>query len=69
MGKPLESARFANNAPNTLFGHQYALVAVDEAHAARKHNVVHMALRALKEKTNVLVAMTATPVTTRPQVS
>ncbi|KAG6370138.1 P-loop containing nucleoside triphosphate hydrolase protein [Boletus reticuloceps] len=67
MGKPLESARFAKNALNTLFGHQYTLLAVDEAHAARKHNVAHTAVRALKEKAKVLVAMTATPVTTRPQ--
>ncbi|KAH0826426.1 hypothetical protein J3R83DRAFT_5404 [Lanmaoa asiatica] len=40
---------------------------MDEAHSARKHNLAHMAARALRERATLMVAMTATPVTTKPQ--
>jgi hypothetical protein len=42
---------------------------VDEAHAARKYNKVHLAVRGLLERCMAIVAMMATPVTTKPAVS
>jgi hypothetical protein len=41
----------------------------DEAHCARKYNKVHIAARGLQERSHSMVAMTATPVTTKPTVS
>ena len=42
---------------------------MDEAHCARKHNQIHRAYRGVRERCLALVAMTATPVTTKTQVS
>ncbi|KAH0833809.1 P-loop containing nucleoside triphosphate hydrolase protein [Lanmaoa asiatica] len=62
-----------NNAAHTLyvdqtvFGYNYSVCVVDEAHQARKHNKLHMALRALGSRSSMMVALTATPVTTKPQ--
>ncbi|KAG2352396.1 P-loop containing nucleoside triphosphate hydrolase protein, partial [Suillus spraguei] len=36
------------------------------AHCARKYNKVHIAARGLQERSHLMVAMTATPVTTKP---
>ena len=49
-------------------GQQYTMFAVDEAHLAHKHNVAHMGFCSLKDQAGALVAMTTTPVMTRPQV-
>ena len=64
MGKANPTARFKKISPSTVFGQSYTLFAVDEAHVACKHNLAHMAFRALRDKVKMLVAMTATPVTT-----
>jgi len=52
----------------TVYGRKYSFFIMDEAHSARKHNGAHLAARALRERSALMVAMTATPVTTKPQV-
>lgn len=42
---------------------------VDEAHMARKYNFIHRGIRYLQEKSWGFTALTATPVTTDPDVS
>lgn len=54
---------------NTVFGRRYLGVAVDEAHGFRNANKLFSSVRALRGHTDILVAMTATPVQTRPAVS
>lgn len=53
----------------TVFGRRYLAIAVDEAHAFRNVNKLYGAVRALREQTDVFVAMTATPMQTRATVS
>ncbi|KAG1798808.1 P-loop containing nucleoside triphosphate hydrolase protein [Suillus variegatus] len=65
-GKPTTGARFRRLSPNTLFGHEFNVTLFDEAHCARKYNKVHVAARGLQERSHSMVAMTATPVTTKP---
>ncbi|KAG2335631.1 hypothetical protein BDR05DRAFT_898054 [Suillus weaverae] len=65
-GKPIAGARFGRLGSNTLFGHDYNVTFFDEAHCARKYNKVHVAARGLQERSHSMVAMTATPVTTKP---
>jgi hypothetical protein len=52
----------------SIFGRRYLALAIDEAHAFRNPNKVFTSMRALREKVDLLVAMTATPVQTRPLV-
>ena|ERR1700744_6315299 len=54
---------------NTIFGRRYLAVAIDEAHGFRNVNRLYGAVRALRDKCDILVAMTATPVQSRPAVS
>lgn len=67
-GRAIPNSRFQAVSPSTVYGHEFGFFVLDEAHSARKHNLAHMAARALREKSKVMVAMTATPVTTKPQV-
>jgi phage terminase large subunit-like protein len=65
---PERSAQAVKHIHNTVFGRRYLAVAVDEAHAFRNTNKVYTAVRALREKTDLFVAMTATPVQSRATV-
>lgn len=65
-GQPMASPRFERIGPSTLFGRGYNVTFFDEAHCARKYNKVHVAARGLQERSHLMVAMTATPVTTKP---
>ncbi|KAG1838889.1 P-loop containing nucleoside triphosphate hydrolase protein [Suillus subluteus] len=65
-GQPMASPRFERTSPSTLFGRGYNVTFFDEAHCARKYNKVHIAARGLQERSHLMVAMTATPVTTKP---
>ncbi|KAG2359798.1 hypothetical protein BDR07DRAFT_1291359, partial [Suillus spraguei] len=65
-GKPIASPRFERISPSTLFGRGYNVMFFDEAHCARKYDKVHIAARRLQERSHLMVAMTATPVTTKP---
>ncbi|KAG1785036.1 P-loop containing nucleoside triphosphate hydrolase protein [Suillus plorans] len=65
-GQPMTSPRFERTGPSTLFGRGYNVTFFDEAHCARKYNKVHVAARGLQERSHLMVAMTATPVTTKP---
>jgi hypothetical protein len=60
--------RLSRPEETTIYGRQFLAVAIDEAHAYRNPNKAYTAMRALREKTDLLVAMTATPVQTRPAV-
>lgn len=53
---------------DTVFGRRYLGIAIDEAHGFRNANRLFSAVRALRDQTDILVAMTATPVQTRPSV-
>jgi hypothetical protein len=53
----------------TVFGRRYLAVAVDEAHDFRNVNKLFGAVRALREKTEIMVATTVTPVEMRHLVS
>jgi hypothetical protein len=68
-GQPMAGPRFERTAPSTLFGRGYNVTFFDEAHCARKYNKVHTAARGLQERSHLMVAMTAMPVTTKPPVS
>ncbi|KAG1779882.1 P-loop containing nucleoside triphosphate hydrolase protein [Suillus placidus] len=65
-GQPMAGPRLERTAPSTLFGRGYNVTFFDEAHCARKYNKVHTAARGLQERSHLMVAMTATPVTTKP---
>lgn len=69
VGLAIPSARYQNKSKDTVYGRTYGFVIMDEAHCARKHNQVHRAFRGLRERGLALVAMTATPVTTKAQVN
>lgn len=68
VGKAIRSPRFEALSPSTVYRQKYGFFIMDEAHTARKHNVAHMAAGALREQCVLMVAMTATPVMTKPQV-
>ncbi|KAH7905302.1 P-loop containing nucleoside triphosphate hydrolase protein [Hygrophoropsis aurantiaca] len=68
-GEPLPKSQYADLASSTLWSKRFGFFIMDEAHAARKANNLHVAARALRERAAVMVAMTATPVTTNPQAS
>ncbi|EGO04149.1 hypothetical protein SERLA73DRAFT_148782 [Serpula lacrymans var. lacrymans S7.3] len=50
----------------TVYGQQWGLFVMDEAHVARKYNRIYVAMRALHQQANVTIVLTATPVLTRP---
>jgi hypothetical protein len=66
--KPTMAARAWIYAGKTIFARRYLGVAIDEAHGFRNPNKLYAAIRALRDETDILVAMTATPVQTRPAV-
>ncbi|KAG1741027.1 P-loop containing nucleoside triphosphate hydrolase protein [Suillus occidentalis] len=65
-GCPQKTARYDRIHGNTIYGQHFSMLVADEAHVARKYNKVHLAFRGLLERCMVMIAMTATPVTTRP---
>src|SRR6266571_7554101 len=67
-GKPTTMPWMRAHERQTIFGRRYLGVAVDEAHGFRNVNKLYGAVRALREKTDIFIAMTATPVQTRPSV-
>ncbi|EGN97044.1 hypothetical protein SERLA73DRAFT_75888 [Serpula lacrymans var. lacrymans S7.3] len=50
----------------TVYGQQWGLFVMDEAHVARKYNKIYVAVQALRQQANVTIALTATPVLTKP---
>lgn len=68
--KALKRLDHINNIlPETLFGKQFLVAALDEVHSCRNLKSRHHAARALRECAQLMVGMTATPVTTKPIVS
>ncbi|KAG1786495.1 P-loop containing nucleoside triphosphate hydrolase protein, partial [Suillus variegatus] len=65
-GRPRKSARYDQVHDKTIYGRDYGMMIVDEAHVVRKYNKVHLACRGLSQRCLIVVAMTATPVTTKP---
>ncbi|KAH8986189.1 P-loop containing nucleoside triphosphate hydrolase protein, partial [Lactarius hatsudake] len=49
---------------NTIYGHRFLAVAVDEAHGFRTTNKLYAAVSALRQRTELFVAMTATHIQT-----
>ncbi|KAG8213507.1 hypothetical protein J3R82DRAFT_12050 [Butyriboletus roseoflavus] len=67
QGRGLKIAQYQRNAPHTVYGHEFGFMIMDEAHAGRKYNTAHVACRELRIKSRVIIALTATPVTTKAQ--
>jgi hypothetical protein len=68
-GTAIPTSRYAANGRKTVFGREYSLLVIDEAHEARKYNKLHLAARQLRTQSKAIIAMTATTVTTKPQAS
>lgn len=68
-GNLRKSVAYASRAKKTIYGRDYLGLIIDEAHVARKFNKIHTAYYALRKQSLCLVAMTATPVMTKLQVS
>ncbi|EPQ49722.1 hypothetical protein GLOTRDRAFT_134692, partial [Gloeophyllum trabeum ATCC 11539] len=66
-GEANPSVAFSRYRKGTAYGQDYLLLILDEAHAARKPNQLHVAVRGLRDRVSAMVAMTATPVTTKPE--
>lgn len=64
----MPNVRYEAKSPTTVYGRTYTFFVMDEAHSARKHNLARMGTHALRERSTLMVAMTATPMTTKPQV-
>jgi hypothetical protein len=67
-GKPTTNLRAQTLAEKTIFGRRYLGVAIDEAHGFGNVNRLYGAVRALREETDIFVAMTARPMQTGPAV-
>jgi len=53
---------------NTIYGQQWLISAIDEAHNVRNLNHAYFASISLRMQSQFIVAMTATPVNTKLQV-
>ena len=67
--EPRQAPAYPNRVSTTLYGRRYLSMIMDEAHTARKLNKVHTAACALRTMSAGVIAMTATPVMTKLQVS
>ncbi|KAH9949213.1 P-loop containing nucleoside triphosphate hydrolase protein, partial [Amylocystis lapponica] len=65
-GDAVHSRSYNNNVSSTVYGYTFGLTIMDEAHTVRTLNKVYMAARELRKCSRMTVAMTATPVMTRP---
>jgi hypothetical protein len=61
--------RKLSNPNSTIFDRDWRCALVDEAHNCRNFGKTYSAVLMLRTKATFMVAMTATPVTTRPMVS
>ncbi|KDQ63886.1 hypothetical protein JAAARDRAFT_118513 [Jaapia argillacea MUCL 33604] len=60
---------FQKNRADTIWRADYNFVAIDEIHVTRNNNEKYFAAMALGKVTHCKIGLTATPITTRPQVS
>ena len=67
-GSVKQSPAFSSRAKSTVFGYEYLIAVVDEAHSARKFNKLHTGYQGLRQQAQAILTMTATPVTTKLQV-
>lgn len=65
---PRMKASHALHGHSTLYGQQYVAVVFDEAHKFNNKNKAYWAAMALCKHSQLVVAMTATPVNNRPMV-
>ena len=56
-------------AEKTLFPNEFAVTIIDEAHVMRTQSTAFIAGLALRKRSETFVAMTATPIMTKPMVS
>ena len=68
-GKAVLNARFEAKSPKTVYGHTYAFFVMDKTQSACKHNLAHLAACVIHKQATTMFAMTAMPVTTKPQVT
>ena len=61
-------AQYEWNSKVMLYGRRFGFVFMDEAHSGCKYNMMHITCWELRKMAGGLVALTATPVTTKAQV-
>ncbi|KAG2336606.1 hypothetical protein BDR05DRAFT_896483 [Suillus weaverae] len=66
---PRRKANYTADAPSTAYGREFLLGSVDEAHNYRNIKKGYWAIFCLRSLCQAIVAMTATPITSRPLVS
>jgi len=66
---PKQLASFAEHGPSTLYGQEFLVTVVDEAHLCRNMKKAFFTFFGLMERSQCRIAMTATPIISRPQVS
>ncbi|KAG1838807.1 P-loop containing nucleoside triphosphate hydrolase protein [Suillus subalutaceus] len=63
---PRQKVNYTMDAPTTAYGRDFLLGLVDEAHNYRNVRKGYWAIFCLRERCRAIVAMTATPITSRP---
>ena len=66
---PTQSAGYGENGSATIYGRTFLATLVDEAHDYRNIKKGYWAVKALRERSDVILTMTATPAVGRPAVS
>lgn len=66
---PEKKSSFSELAQTTLYGMSWTVMAFDEAHIYRNAGKTFWAAYSLRKQSEFAVAITATPVVSRPQVS
>jgi superfamily II DNA or RNA helicase len=62
-------ASYATTAKETIYGRKFLVVALDEAHDYKNIRKGYWAAFSLRERSDSVIAMTATPCTEHPMVS
>ena len=67
--EPKKAPAYATCVATTLYGCNYLAMIMDKTHVTWKFNKIHTAAYALRSRSTIIVAMAATPVMTKLQVS
>ncbi|KAH7917293.1 hypothetical protein BV22DRAFT_1026655 [Leucogyrophana mollusca] len=65
---PPKAKNWDSKKNTTIYGQEWGVCILDEAHCARKYNSSYNATRGLREASLMTVALTATPIMTKPAV-
>ncbi|KAF9220462.1 hypothetical protein BS17DRAFT_852177 [Gyrodon lividus] len=67
QGKHLKLGKYEHNSQLMVYGREFGMMIMDEAHTGCKYNFAHVTCHELCSRSKVLMALTATPVTMKPQ--